>query len=113
MQGLDLFFKRTASYEPSSLTSSSHEHSSSSETVTNNLDKLLSITEREVSVEIYWLLKVVEGHFSFRSCTDISSSFKVMCGGDNKIAQKIFCSRTKCSFMISCGFVPFLKETLI
>ena len=87
MQGLDWFFKGTASDKPLSPPSSSRENSSSSKTVTNNLDELVSISESVLNAEIYWILKVVEGHFSYRSCTDISSLIRVMIGED--IADEI------------------------
>ena len=65
MKGLDLFFKGTV--KPSSPRSSYYENFSSSKAVTNNIDELLSISARALNAEIYWVLKVVEGHFSYRS----------------------------------------------
>ena len=53
MQGLDLFLKRIASDKPSSSPSFSHKSSSSSKTVTNNIDKLVSISECVLNEEIY------------------------------------------------------------
>ena len=112
MQNLDLFFKRTASGKTSSQTSSSHENPSSSKAVTNNLDELLSISECVLNAGVYWVLKVVEARFSYRSCTD-SSLLKVVFRENNEIAQKFSSSRTKCSYIISYSFAQFLKENLI
>ena len=91
MQGLDLPFRWTASDKQTITTSSSPKNSSWSKTVNNNLmnlnnNELLSISQCVLNAQIYCLLKVAEGHFSYRSCTDISNLFKIIFGEGNKIA---------------------------
>ena len=77
MQGLYFFFKQTASDEPSTPTSSSHENSSWSKTVTNYFDELLYISYRLLNAEIYWLQVVVKENFCYRSCADIAVRLKL------------------------------------
>ena len=94
-----IFSKRTTSYEPSTPTSSSHENSFWSKTVTNYLDELLYISERLLNAGIYWVMIVVEWNFYYRSCAD-SSLFQVTLGEDDEIAQKFFCDRAKSAHAI-------------
>ena len=95
-----IFSKRTTSYEPSTPTSSSHENSFWSKTVTKYLDELLCISDNLLNEGIYWVLIVVEWNFCYRSCAGISSLFKVTLGEHDEIAQKFFCDRAKSALAI-------------
>ncbi|CAL1280193.1 unnamed protein product [Larinioides sclopetarius] len=60
-----------------------------------------------LDAELKWSLKCVESHYSYNSCKDISNLFP-----DSKIAEKFSCGPTKCSYLISFGIAPYIKNVL-
>ncbi|CAL1299581.1 unnamed protein product [Larinioides sclopetarius] len=64
-----------------------------------------------LDAELKWSLKCVESHYSYNSCKDISNLFQDMFP-DSKIAEKFSCGPTKCSYLISFGIVPYIKNVL-
>ena len=64
-----------------------------------------------IKSDILWLLKVVKGHLSFRSCLDLGETFRSMFP-DSQIAKKFALSKTKAAYSIVHGLAPFFKERL-
>ncbi|CAL1293400.1 unnamed protein product [Larinioides sclopetarius] len=64
-----------------------------------------------LDAELKWSLKCVESHYSYNSCKDISNLFQDMFP-DSKIAEKFSCGPTKCSYLISFGIAPYIKNVL-
>ena len=113
-KGLDIFFTKSTSTVDSTASSSSVEVEEVREPtpLQTNLDYYLAVKERVLNAEIYWVLKVIESHMSYRSCEDISELFKVMFGV-NEINEKFTCGKTKCGYFISYGLAPYLKDLLL
>ena len=61
-----------------------------------------------INVEILWTLT---GHFLFLSCGQINSLFSAMFK-NSQIAAKMKFRKTKCSYFISYGLAPYIKEQL-
>ena len=84
--------------------------SSNSETLTSS-EKISSyVTKNEViNAKILWCLKIVSGHFSFNSCSDLGAIFKCMFP-DSNIAKDFSLGKTKCRYTIIHGITPYSKE---
>ena len=62
--------------------------------------------------EILWAIQIVLTHSSLRFCDDLSKFFGRMFS-DSMVAKSFTLGRTKCSYFISFGITPYLKELLI
>ena len=63
------------------------------------------------AAEIKWALKIVNSHFSFRSCSDINELFRSMFS-DSRIAKSFKLSKTKFAYLINFGVGSYFKEVL-
>ena len=86
--------------------------SSSSGSSKNQTIESLVLPVANLHAEIRWAMKVVQSHFSLRSCLDMNELFKTMFP-DNQIASQFQMSKTKCSFVINFGLGPYFKDSLI
>ena len=76
-QSLDAFFKSKPA-APSIVNNVSMQSDASSSSIEKkqvNLVESLSINDTTVNSEILWTLKVINSHFSFRSCIDLNKNF--------------------------------------
>lgn len=62
--------------------------------------------------EIIWCLKVVASHYSYRSCTDLSSVLHAMFP-DSLIAQQFSMSYDKVAYFINFGIYPVVHDVLV
>ena len=62
-----------------------------------------------LKAEVFWSLKVVSSHFSFRSCLGLNDLFKAMFIG-SEIAKSFQLSKTKCDYLINYGLAPYFKD---
>ena len=70
----------------------------------NPMQTFLAGTEVTKS-EIRWMFKMVLGHFSFNSCTNISELFTAMFD-DSEIAKKFKLGPDKARYVINYGLAP-------
>ena len=68
--------------------------------------------DQTLNAEIIWSLEVLKCKYSYRSSESKSKLFCSMFP-DSKIAQNFTCGKTKCSYILCHGIVPFVKETLL
>ena len=61
--------------------------------------------------EIYWVLKVLSSHFSYRSCLDVNGLFRKMFP-DSPIVKSFQISKTKCVYYVVYGLAPYFKDLL-
>ena len=75
---------------------------------------LIDLVSRDqtLNAEIIWSLEVLKCKYSYRSSESKSKLFCSMFP-DSKIAQNFTCGKTKCSYILSHGIAPFVKETLL
>ena len=86
------FFCRSSSN--STLSSSSQSIQVQTAVANNTLDSMI-LTISILNPMIKWSMKVVQSHFSFRSCIDLNKLFYNMFF-DSEIAQKLQLGKTKC-----------------
>jgi hypothetical protein len=61
---------------------------------------------------IVWALKVVESHYSYRSCAGIDKIFRLMFPNCEE-ACNFSCGPTKCSYICCFGLAPHFKSILV
>ena len=69
-------------------------------------------SQEVTNAEIIWCLKVIESHFSYRSCSDIGVLFKAMFT-DSDIAQRFSLGKTKIAYNIAFGIAPYFENQLL
>jgi len=74
------------------------------------LDAFMS-TDAVAKSEVIWAMKVVMNHLSFRSCLDLSETFRIMFP-DSAIAHKFMLSKTKAAYSIVHGLAPYFRGRL-
>ena len=72
----------------------------------------LIISEEVLHAEVLWVIKVITGHHSFSSCTDISLLFSKMFP-DSQTALSFSCGAIKCAYLACFGMYPYFHELLI
>lgn len=82
--------------------------SSKSEVLINDLVKK---SRNTLHAEIKWILKVVRSHFSYRSCQGLNALFIDMFG-ESPVANDFKLSRTKCSYFVRHGLLPYFRDSL-
>ena len=70
------------------------------------------LSVRALDVEIYWALKIVVMHASYRSCLNLNELFMVMFP-DSDSAQNFKMSKTKVSYMIAYGIAEYFHCSLL
>ena len=70
------------------------------------------ISESTLNAEILWTLKVIQLHFSFRSCEAINKLFAVMIP-DSEISYNLKLGKTKCAYLMNYCIAPHLKSNLL
>ena len=68
------------------------------------------ISESTLNAEILWTLKVIQLHFSFRSCEAINKLFEVMFP---EISYNLKLGKTKCAYLMNYCIAPHLKSNLL
>ena len=91
-------------------------HSSSTKETEDNkksgsLDDLL-LKNKVINAEILWCLKLVEGHLSYNSCSNISEIFKIVFSCSDVTCQFSF-RKTKACYMILYRIAPYCKAELL
>ena len=92
---------------PKATTSSTPTKPSTIQTIS---DMILPTTV--LRAEILWALKVVNNHFSLRSCLGLNEIFKEMFP-DSDIAKSFKLSKTKCGYVINYGLAPYFRDLLV
>ena len=59
-----------------------------------------------------WCLKVVDGHFSYNSCSDFANLSQCLFA-DSEIAHQFSLGKTKCRYMILYGIAPYCNSELL
>ena len=70
------------------------------------------ISESTLNAEILWTSKVIQLHFSFRSCEGINKLFEVMIP-DSEISYNLKPGKTKCAYLMNYCIAPHLKSNLL
>ena len=70
------------------------------------------ISESTLNAEILWTMKVIQSHFSFRSCEGINKLFAVMFP-DSEISFNLKLGKTKCAYLMNYGIAPHFKSNLL
>ncbi|KAJ8032368.1 hypothetical protein HOLleu_25882 [Holothuria leucospilota] len=68
--------------------------------------------EQTLKAEILWSLKVIDSHYSYRSCAGNDKLFQEMFP-DSQIAKEFTCGEKKCAYLICFGLAPHFKQMLI
>ena len=76
-----------------------------------SLDALL-LKNEVINVEILWCLKLVAGHLSYNSCSNVSEIFKIMFRRSD-VACQFSPGKTKARYMILNGIAPYCKAELL
>ena len=97
---INLFFNKPCS---SGTTKAQHKTGTVNEMLTKN-----DVT----NAEIMWCLKVVDGHFSCNSCSDLANLFQCVFT-NSKIAHQFSLGKTKCRYMILYAIVPYCRSELL
>ena len=71
----------------------------------------LTLTREQHKAKIFWALKSVMFHFSYKSAHEITDVFKAMFPGS--ITQHMSCGPTKLSYLISFGIAPYFMDLLL
>ena len=71
-----------------------------------------SLEEEVIRAELWWVLKMVESDFSFKSADNM---VKLLClmDKDSKIFPKMTLGRHKCGYLVTHALFPFYHEALI
>lgn len=70
------------------------------------------VTKNEVlDVEIYWVLKCIKSHYSFKSCEGSSRLFQML--PDSAIAKQFACGESKAAYMCHFGIGPYFQKKLL
>ena len=71
-----------------------------------------SVEEQVIRAELWWVLKMVESDFSFKSADNM---VKLLClmDKDSKIFPKMTLGRHKCGYLVTHALFPFYHEALI
>ena len=104
------FFRKEEKSAGSTAEKDSNDICKDGKTVQGKLDDYL-LDGSIINAEILWTLKSVMGHFPLRSFAQINSLFSAMFK-DSQIAAKMKFGKTKCSYFISYGLAPYIKEQL-
>ena len=96
----------------SSTLSSSYQSSQVQSSVASNTIDSMILPISIPNAEIKYSMKVVQSHFSFQSCIDLSKLFYDMFP-DSKIAQKFQQGKSKCAYLVNYGMAPFVKDQLV
>ena len=112
------FFKKVASPDPATpaLAASSVDATDGfifrqiPSTSGGNMDRFVS-REETLHAEILWTMKVVDDHYSYRSCERTSDLFSMMFP-DSAIAKKFSCGERKCAYLCSFGLAPYFLDLL-
>ena len=70
-----------------------------------------TLKEAVTDAEIFWIIEVVLKKYSLNSCDGKKELFQAMFK-DSKIAKKVTCSSTKCSYVINFGIAPYFRNLL-
>ena len=76
-----------------------------------SLDDLL-LKNEVINAEILWCLKLVAGHLSYNSCSNISKIFKTMFSRSD-VARQFSLGKSKARYMILYGSAPYCKAELL
>lgn len=98
---------KSSNPRPSATTSTKSEFNQSCK---HFFDKQTSISISDA--EIRWCLKLIDSHFSMRSCVDLSDLMEMMFH-DSDIAKGFSLGKDKASYMITFGLAPYFKDTLL
>ena len=96
----------------SSTLSSSYQSSQVQSSVASNIIDSMILPISIPNAEIKYSMKVVQSHFSFQSCIDLSKLFYDMFP-DSEIAQKFQQGKSKCAYLVNYGMAPFVKDQLV
>ena len=64
-----------------------------------------------LTAEIYWVLKVVSSHYSFKSSESIKGVFQLMFP-DSGVAKQFCCGENKCAYLATFGIAPCFVSLL-
>ena len=59
--------------------------------------------------EIYWAMKLLWSHLSYRSCLNLNELFREMFP-ESQVAKSFQLSKTKCTYYVVFGLAPHFKE---
>ena len=76
------------------------------------IDGIVKQSRSTLYAEIKWALKVVRSHFSYRSCQGLNALFMDMFG-ECQVANGFKLSRTKCSYLVRFGLLPYFRDSLV
>ena len=110
----DIFFKKKTD---SSCIGSSNSSLKKGETVTiGNPTQTgtighFQVSQNSLNAEILWCLKVVNGHLSYNSCSNLAQMFQYMFP-DSEVAAQFSLGKSKCRYMLLFGIAPHFKSIL-
>lgn len=64
-----------------------------------------------LKAEVMWALKVTQAHYSYNSCSNISSLFPAMFP-DSRIAEQFSCGERKCAYLCCHGIAPHFLDLM-
>lgn len=68
--------------------------------------------EENIKAEIWWTLKVIKEHWSYNSCSDVSSLFKLMWPNIEAVSQ-FSCGEKKAMYLACYGLSPYFLSLLV
>ena len=71
-----------------------------------------SVEEEVIRAELYWLLKMVQSDFSFKSADNMVDMLRLL-DKESKIFPRMTLGRQKCGYYITHALYPFYLEALI
>ena len=107
---LSSYFSKTSTNSPSNSANEQSECRITPE-CSKTVDYMI-ISESTLNVENLRILKVIQLHFSCRSCEGINKLFAVMFP-DNEISFNLKLSKTKYAYLMNYGIAPHFKSNLL
>ena len=77
----------------------------------NSIEPFVVDRNITLTAEIYWVLKVVSSHYSFKSSESIKGVFQLMFP-DSGVAKQFSCGEKKCAYLATFGIAPYFVSLL-
>ncbi|GBN22583.1 hypothetical protein AVEN_56254-1 [Araneus ventricosus] len=78
---------------------------------TNLLDRSVNANNLSRKAEILWTLKVLNSHYSYKSCENVNYIFKTMFP-DSEVAKNFSCGEKKTAYLSVFGIAPYFLSLL-
>lgn len=96
-----------------SSTALSSKPSTTPDPSTRTLQRMGAVTSSEaLRAEILWVMKCVDSHYSYNSCSSINRLFQAMFP-DSTIAMSFACGERKASYFCTFGLAPYFAGELL